>query len=111
MSDPVRLDDAALREQWFRAEADADMLIRRIYKSIGAAADEAIVLDEDAKATIAAYVVALRDAARADVKGQRDELARQLKSAVTVLARHGFCEHAGTWISREEADRISKDGP
>ena len=42
---------------------------------------------------------------------QRDELARQLKSAVTVLARHGFCEHAGTWISREEADRISKDGP
>ena len=55
--------------------------------------------------------VALRDAARADVKGQRDELARQLKSAVTVLARHGFCEHAGTWISREEADRISKDGP
>ena len=87
MSDPVRLDDAALREQWFRAEADADMLIRRIYKSIGAAADEAIVLDEDAKATIAAYVVALRDAARAET--WRAAAAEHRRHCVSVACRDG----------------------
>ena len=46
-----------------------------------------------------------------DILRQRNALAQQLKAAATVLARHGFCEHAGTWISRAEADRISKDGP
>ena len=31
--------------------------------------------------------------------------------AVRALSRLGLVEHAGTWITREEADRISKDGP
>ena len=28
-----------------------------------------------------------------------------------VLCRMGYATHAGTWISPEEQDRISKDGP
>lgn len=39
------------------------------------------------------------------------ELERRLNAACRVLVRLGLVEHAGTWITREEADRISKDGP
>ena len=92
------LSNAALREQ---AEKLAEVLAANPESYV-----DALTIYDD--------FIALRDAARAEERakdGPRDELARQLKSAVTVLARHGFCEHAGTWISREEADRISKDGP
>ena len=49
---------------------------------------------------------------------QRDALEVELEKvrlerdvAFKVLARLGLVRHAGTWITREEAERISKDGP
>ena len=38
-------------------------------------------------------------------------LGNELDAAVEVLRRDGYVPHAGTWISREERERISKEGP
>ena len=43
---------APLNEQYWRAEYEAEAIIARIYKAIGAEPDESIVLDSDAKAVI-----------------------------------------------------------
>lgn len=40
-----------------------------------------------------------------------ESFANALATMAKVLTQHGFVKHAGTWITREEADRISKDGP
>ena len=38
-------------------------------------------------------------------------LGKELDDAVEALRRDGYVPHAGTWISKEERERISKEGP
>ena len=50
--------------------------------------------------------------ARADKNFESYERVKVLYSAAAViLHRDGYVSHAGTWISKEERERISKDGP
>ena len=87
---------------WQADSRDMTNLVERIAFALEKATTDLAEARERACQLLATNELIVEDETR--VLRERDD-------AFTVLARHGFVRHAGTWITRDEDDRISKDGP